>query len=209
MKRGRLLVVTATFASLLTAFAACTIPSLEFVPSEGGSPDSPSSDAPTDGGSDAPVGANEDVDPTGRDAEAGLADVVQLDAASLDAACCDCDGDGFIGIHPPDAGCPTPPAGKVDCDDYIPAINPDASFLLNDMWTSTHVPKFDWNCDKNVTKQLPHDLSCACLTALCSCSDTDGFKDDPGCGVTQNYFQCSGGIGCSFPSLNTRTQGCK
>jgi hypothetical protein len=213
MKR-RLFFLTLFGITAVAMYAACTIDSIQFAATG----DSSTTDGGFDGSdATAPVGANEDVDPNGGDAEAGLVDSAEVDANSVDAACCDCDQDGFIGVHDAASDCGTPPPGLLDCDDYSKPVNPDAGFLQNPDWTSPHKPEFDWNCDNQTTKQLVHDLKsgCNCVSVVglglsCSCKYAEGFEDDPFCGVQSNYFTCTGGLGdCSYALKGSETQACK
>lgn len=142
-----------------------------------------------------------DVDPNGADAEAGIVDA----GVVADANCCDCDGDESLAVGA-DASCGD--ASRGDCDDLVAAVHPDGGFVLNSVWPSAHQPKFDWDCDGKVTKQLNYNLKCA-LGPLGQCSG-EGFEDDPACGTVANYFTCKAGIGtCTATSVETRQQACR
>ncbi len=183
----------ATCAAAGAVVFACTFSDPTFAPDAS----TPEADATID------TAKPNDVDPNGGDAEAGLVDVHVVDTNN----CCDCDDDDYL-ANAADASC-TADAGdaglpKGDCDDGIDAVKPNASFAANADWKSTHQPKYDWNCDGTVTKQLNHDLKCGL-----GCSG-EGFTDDPGCGVTSNYFECKLGLnGCQPSSLGDRTQACR
>jgi hypothetical protein len=211
MKRGRVLLLATAIASAITLAAACTIPNLDFVSSEGGAPDSSGGDDVSDTGSDAPVGANEDVDPGGADADAQVApDVQRVDSGP---ECCDCDGDQVQAEAGADAaGCPGLP--KADCDDGNKVVFSGQSYVISTIFDSPHKPQFDWNCDGVVTKQYDYDQDCSDVTRC-----TQGFvSGDPGCGKTAAYnvcdktcvtpLLCSCSVKSSTPP-GTYFQGCK
>jgi hypothetical protein len=200
--KRRLLVAFAFSATTIALYAACKIDSIEFAPSDSGAhPD------------DAALDVDENVDPNGKDAEAGLVDAEQLDANSIDANCCDCDDDKFIGIHDAALGCGTPPADEIDCDDYNKAIKPDAGFVQNPVWSSSWPTPFDWNCDTKVTRQLDYNLECSGTVKSCkSAAGTgSGFENDPACGTTQTYFDCPNvaGVCSNLQPTTPQTQACK
>jgi hypothetical protein len=215
MKRSRRFAALCAigFVSGAAFVAACSFPELHFVDdgAEGG-PEGSTGEA----GTDAPADAVDDsVDPNGKDAEAGvLTDAGGIDANSVDAACCDCDGDGFLNDKP---ACQAE-AGKVDCDDFNANINPGVNKFIQNPWPGSSWPHAgDWNCDGVVSKQLDYNLKCSgavpsCSSAGATTSHTEGFSDDITCGDTANYFAC-GGLGsllCNGLKANgQQTQACK
>lgn len=177
-------VVVASVVSAAIAGACADLAGLTGGGADAGS-DAPLADAGLDASSDPPDGGatDSDVDPNGADAEAGL-----VDAAPSDAACgvCDCDGDGYR-LDAADAAC-MGPAG--DCDDGYAAVSPNAPFVSNGTWPSSHQPSFDWNCDGTVTKQLLYDFTCP--SGLLGPCTGEGFVGHPGCGEAGTYAQCKG-----------------
>lgn len=145
-----------------------------------------------------------DVDPEGGTKEAGTVDASVVDASG---GCCDCDTDSYLA----DGGACTLDSGIIgfgDCDDGVAALNPAAPFVQNGFWPSSHQPKFDWNCDGVVTKQLRYGLVCTNGGAG-NCTG-EGFQSDPGCGVEADYFSCQGSLlNCAPSALGKRRQACR
>ncbi len=217
MNRRRVALVTAiTLIPLAAIIASCTFPALEFDQTgDGGTGTETGTDGtPTDGGMRADVveipGDASDVDPEGGSKEAGMVDVMVVDAAG---GCCDCDTDTYAA---PDAEASCQPGGgNGDCDDTIGAIQPDPTMnFVTTPWpgASKHLPAGDWNCDGTANKQYNHNLSCAGLLGI-GCKG-EGFQDDPKCGTSANFFKCGlgGFLGAECVLLDNggmRTQACR
>lgn len=198
-RRRRVLAVGAVSIALAMAIgAACSFPSVEFVPL--GTLDAPSgSEGSTESGADGPVGNDGGADAP-QDA------VTRGDSSRVDgeAGCggdpCDCDDD-----KKKNGSCPSPDAA-IDCDDFDPLIFPGQDFVGEKSWESPVNPRYDWDCNGSVTKQYKEDLKC---TLSLGCSG-EGFKTPPGCGVEADYFRCNGIPAlCDFEKIDRRTQGCK
>jgi hypothetical protein len=125
---------------------------------------------------------------------------VRVDAAGC--ASCDCDMDTFSRA---DVVCGGSVGG--DCDDTDPLIKPGQSFV-DEPWSSTHLPKGDWNCDGNVEKQSPELFKCTGIAPECSL--TEGFLGTPACGELADYFRCQkAGVNCVAVKLTTKRQACR
>lgn len=213
--RQRLLVVGGITSAVVIA-AACSFPDVTFAPAESGASDSPTGDAPSadaPSGDAHPVGANEDVDPTGADADATTVPEGggRIDAGP-DATCCDCDDDGFRG----DTGtCKA--AG--DCDDLSPFVHPNQAFVASASWPSDHMPTYDWDCNGTVVKQYNHGIgTCASHSKLdlngCG-AYVNGFEGDPQCGAIGHYVTgCAAdpvltNLPCKETAGDDRVQGCR
>lgn len=207
----------AAFLALVPAgvIVACSFPTvnvLSLTDEDGGNDtgtlDGDKPDATFDSGGDGALPP--DVDPDGGAKDATTVDVVVVDASG---GCCDCDTDMYLSDASTSGGACTLDAGIVgfaDCDDSIAALNPGSPFIINSDWPAetTHKPKFDWDCDGVVTKQLNYQVVCKSIAGL-GCTG-EGFNGDPGCGNQGNYFQCQGGLlSCNPVSVGMRTQGCK
>src|SRR4051794_17033824 len=131
MRRQALAGLVLAVSAGLAVVGACGFPDADFFADGDSSTraDSPAGDAPSDAGGDAPaIGANEDVDPNGKDKDASAYDPDagnKIDAAGCTT--CDCDGDKFLsqGV----AGCTGGPGAVYDCDDTDPFINPAREFV--------------------------------------------------------------------------------
>lgn len=206
MNRRRLVIAALlSLAPLVVVAASCSFPTVNVIALDDGSPtseaggDTSTGDSGQEGGQ---KGDASDVEDGGADAEAGLVDAKPLDEASVEAGCCDCDGDGYLNGR---ADCDAA-VGQVDCDDLNTAIHPGAPFAQNPVWPSAHKPDFDWNCDNVTTKQLGHNLTCGGLVPPL-CGGTEGFTEDPKCGETTSYFRCAG-LGCGAQLVGNATQAC-
>lgn len=220
-RRKRILVAIALTIAIA---ASCSFPEVTFRPDtdldsgtiDGPTGDSRAGDSPT-ADARSPVGANEDVDPKGKDQDATVIADGDTGKVVPEAGCCDCDGDQ---VAAPDGGsCGGLDGG--DCDDTIKYVYPGSGFVVSSQWFSAHTPTFDWNCDGVVTVQYSHGLG-ACNTrsklsvaATGGCAGIGGgFVGDPACGASDKYvIQCKDD---AFPSPNctdgvveTRTQGCR
>jgi hypothetical protein len=120
---------------------------------------------------------------------------------------CDCDKDFFYrgGC---DAGIPN--NAKPDCDDLDPLRKPDAG-LTSTVPDPGQTPYGDWNCDSLVTKAYAPNLKC--VNVITACNGGAGFKTEPGCGVTADFFECKDlGLtkgGCQAVFVDKRAQLCK
>jgi hypothetical protein len=201
-RRRRVPFIVWTTALAFVALAACKIQSLEFVPTinDGG----PGDDA------EVPIDATfvDSIVPPDA-AEATIAEGGRLDANSVEAGCCDCDGDEYRNDKCDaavwdDAGKST----VIDCDDLAPDINPGAGYTTGPWPDSDHIPRFDWNCDKKAEIQIK-DINFTSCSGGCG---QKGFQGDPGCSKSANYYVCSakvgGLLGCDT-SFNTATQACR
>lgn len=205
MNRRRRLVLIAFAMSTAGAIgASCSFPEPTFGPV---GPDSSTTDGPAiDSPGDSPVGANEDVDPTGVQKDATtLPDGGGRLEAGIDAAsCCDCDNDMFTA----EGGTCGKPSG--DCDDLHPFIKPGSEFVASVTWDTTHAPIYDWDCNGTVSKQYNYGVSCNTLiTGGC---EKQGFTTDVACGASGPYVICKApgiGLSCVVDKTETRTQGCR
>lgn len=195
-KRVRLLTIAGgAIAALLALGAACAFPDPALVPDR-------VDDVP-EGGSDAPVA----VPPP--DAEPPISDG-GADAPSLDANCdpCDCDGDGFVADDA--VACPDAGGKRRDCNDEDPRFFPDAGYVHE---APPAGQKGDWNCDGTVTRERNVRIDCTKYggTLSTTCGKTEGFFDDPPCGVSASYVVCkpSGLTDCVQGTVEDRAQGCK
>jgi hypothetical protein len=216
-RRTKLLLLLVPISSALAIVAACTFPELPgFGPdsTEGGA-DSPTADSPTGDSGDAtpPIGANEDVDPDG-----GASDAMTLpeggggiDAASLEAGCCDCDDDQFKA----DGGACGKAAG--DCDDLHPFLKPGQDYVAATIWNTTHLPTYDWDCNGAVTKQYEYGRKkCTEHSKLETCANLPaGFEENPACGTKAHYVtKCKNNpvllsLDCVEDTGDDRVQGCR
>jgi hypothetical protein len=174
------------------AGGACAFPNPSFAPDE----------TTTDSGNDAidPADARDAADggeggkPLPKpdvDLEGGTKDATtvpeggQTIDAGPDAACCDCDTDGFNSSRPACSALP----GPRDCDDGNKFVKPGQDFVKSADYQSTHMPKYDWDCSGTTQKQYNYGLAkCADQLKLSTCSNhQDGFIGDPPCGTTGTY----------------------
>jgi len=202
-RRRKLTVALVALTTTLAIGAACTFPDPEFVPD---------SQLPGEGG---PQGG-EEGGPTG-DAisEAPVVDATaRTDATERvpDGACdlttdCDCDNDTYFRSQC-DAG-QGDAAIKLDCDDLDPLRNPGADFSEAKPDPSQS-PEGDWNCDKELTRAYPINLTCGGIP----CGGGQGFKGaGPKCGEEADYFECQDlglfGGSCQAVKIDRRKQPCK
>jgi hypothetical protein len=216
MRKRRFVVALVAGAATVGLYAACTISPLHFA--DTGLDAGEDAHALGDAGDASRVGANEDVDPSGKDRDATVIPDGDTGRVVAEAGCCDCDGDQ---VAAPDGGSCGGLRGG-DCDDTIKYIYPGSDFVASSQWFSTHTPTFDWDCDGVVTVQYTHGLG-ACKThskasvALSGgCAGIGGgFAGDPACGAADTYIlQCNndGNLGnpnCTDGTVQTRTQGCR
>jgi hypothetical protein len=204
MKHRRVVFFSVALTCTLGLFAACTIQSLEFAGSsspESGGGDDASNDALLL--TDVPI-VDGEAGPTDAP-ETSMSDGSRVDDASLEAGCCDCDGDHYKN----DASCPND-AGQnylpgIDCDDLSKDINPGAGFNTASTWNSPHMPPFDWNCDSNAEKELTTTFS-GCVAITCS---GEGWNASvPSCGQSSDYRTCASVVFCGS-TLGTVAQACK
>jgi hypothetical protein len=193
--RKRVLVVLGAFAvGSLGLVGACGFPSpfVADIPDEEGGSEAGSVDVLAFEG-------NENVDPNGKNQEAGT----RPDAAVVDAAgCvdkCDCDEDDYV-----NEDCD----GGTDCKDLDPTVPYHDGFLED-----VPPPGYDgdWNCDGTVTKQYASGVMCGVL-GVAGCTGVEGFTGQPGCGVEGAYVTCAPntlGLLCAVSSTVMRKQGCK
>jgi hypothetical protein len=109
---------------------------------------------------------------------------------------CDKDNDG----HKAMGSC-----GGDDCNDDDSRVHPGQNFLTDvpDGAPYPSGPLGDWDCSGTVEYQTP--------TAVCSvtCSNSQGFAQAEGCGITGAYVTCAVVVTCSTADAGTRTQGCR
>jgi hypothetical protein len=213
--RRKLLLLALAISPVLVIGAACSFPEVSFAP-VGGTPESGTVDSPSgaDGqaGDSAPVGANEDVDPTGSMKDAST---VPEGGGHIEAGpdgCCDCDNDNVMA----DGGTCGKPSR--DCDDLNKYIFPGQGPVASSTWNTTWTPTYDWDCDGVVLKQYNHGVG-KCTShsqVLDSCAaHQGGFEGDPACGTSGHYvITCANdpnalSTGCVETSGIDRVQGCQ
>ncbi len=194
MKR-RLTFIALTIVASTALYAACSFPSIEFASSK----NTNGGDSAADGdGTSSTMDASDGAQSVG---EASQSDGGRLNEASIDAACCDCDNDGYRNDRC-DASTWDGPS-EIDCDDLAHDINPGKGYTTGPWPNGTTVtPMYDWNCDGHVDEELKAGFK-GCGTVLCN---PPGYESDPGCSKDGNYFSCDTLCG---QTVSTVTQACK
>lgn len=217
MIRHHLPLVLGVFVmSAVALVVACAFPEPTLVPDDAGAGTDVSAESATvtplvDASDDrAAIGANEDVDPTGAEQDATtIPDGGGRLDAGADAACCDCDGDGFM----TDGGACAKPTG--DCDDQHPYVKPGQGFVASTIWDTPHTPTYDWDCNGQTVKQYAYGVGkCSDHAKLEGCGNfQNAFEGNPACGETGHYVvTCAAeglGLACTETAGDDRVQGCR
>jgi hypothetical protein len=184
MNRRRLAFVLASMSVCgIALVASCSFPDVQFATSSEGGGGGGGGEGGLEGSTDSPLGeASSDA--------AMIEAAVRSDAdTKVDAAgckSCDCDNDTFLARV--DGGCEGGPGAVYDCDDTDKFINPDQTWVGDVKWPSDYQVIYDWNCNGKVEKAYPTNLKCA--YNLTTCTGGQGYKGDPGCGTSEDYFEC-------------------
>ncbi len=136
-----------------------------------------------DGGSSGTGGAHPATSSSTSSSTTSSTSSTSSGTGTVDADCCDCDGDGFEAVA----------CGAKDCDDHDPLVYPGEPVYYA-MPASNPAVGFDWDCSGTIERDPTLDVTVTCPSlTLSTCPTTTGYLATvpPACGVAGAWGTCT------------------